>query len=216
MDSPILQTRNLTVHGTPFADLELGAGLTLLTTAREASSSSYSLVLSGRMRPDSGTVLYKGTPAPPKRLFPDIALAGIAEIDSLERLVTVRTVVREQIAWATAWYRPTPRDLDRHEPWRRYASALGLDNLDPARLIGDLDVSTRYRLRVALALVARPEASVLIVDDPDQVRDMNLRAGILERLRELSVSRPVIVVSSNPDLDGLADHACVVTGEVAL
>lgn len=206
MDSTILHTRGLRIHGRTFVDVDVDRGLTLLTTAREASSSSYSLVLSGRMRPGAGEIFLNGTPAKAKVLAKDIACAGVTEIDSLERLVSVRTVVREQIAWASPWYRIVPRSIDDDPGWRRSADILGLD-LDPRTLIGDLDVGQRFLLRVALSLLSRRDPQLLVVDDPDQVRSMELRSEILARLKEVSADLPVLVVSTNPDVDGIADVA---------
>lgn len=207
MDTPILETRNISVRGTHFADITIApdSGLTLLTTARESSSSSYAMVLSGRMRPRTGQIHLNGETAKPKELAKNIALAGVMEIDSLERLVTVRSVVREQIAWASPWYKRVPRDISEHPRWEGAAKHLELD-VEPGALIGDLTVSERFRLRIALALVARPEAKILIVDDPDQVRSMTLRAEILGALNNVARELPVIVVSTNPDFDGLAEH----------
>ncbi|WP_080794730.1 hypothetical protein [Corynebacterium pacaense] len=204
MDPSILHTSSLSIHGRSFVDVDVEQGLTLLTTAREASSSSYSLVLSGRMRPDAGTVLLDGTPAKARQLARHIALAGVTEIDSLERLVTVRAVVREQIAWASPWYRLVPRAIDQDSSWRHYSEMLGLD-LNPGTLVGDLDVGQRFLLRVALSLISRRDPKLLVVDDPDQVRSMQLRSEILSRLKEVSTAVPVLVVSTNPDFDGIAD-----------
>lgn len=211
MNTPILQTFGITIRGTDFADVEIPPtqGLTLLETGRESHASSFSMVLSGRMKA-KGSIELAGQAANTKSLAKHIALAGVSEIDSLERLVNVRTVVREQIAWANPWYRPTPHNLERHPQWVDVAKQLSL-NLDPHAAVGELSVVERFKLRVALALVARPEAAALVVDDPDQVRSMALRAEILESLKVLSEQLPVIVVSPNPDFDDIADFSMPIT-----
>ncbi|AGG66996.1 hypothetical protein [Corynebacterium callunae] len=216
MNTPILTTFGITIRDTDFADVEIPAarGLTLLETGRESHASSFSMVLSGRMKAKAGSIELAGQPAKTSTLAKNIALAGVSEIDSLERLVNVRTVVREQIAWASPWYRPTPRNIDTYEQWVSVAKHLSL-NLDPSQAVGELSVVERFKLRVALSLVARPQAAALIVDDPDQVRSMTLRAEILESLKELSESVPVVVVSPNPDFDDIADFYLPITDSAA-
>ena len=81
--------------------------------------------------------------------------------------------------------------------------------------MGELSVVERCKLRVALSWVARPQAAALMVDDPDQVRSMTLRAEILESLKELSESVPVVVVSPNPDFDDIADFYLPITDSAA-
>lgn len=81
--------------------------------------------------------------------------------------------------------------------------------LDDAALrstaVGKLDVLSRFRLRVALALIARPDARLLIVDDIDQLRSNRLRRQFLRTLANASQTLPIIAVSANADTDGLAD-----------
>ncbi|AMA00332.1 ATP-binding cassette domain-containing protein [Corynebacterium glutamicum] len=213
MNTPLLRSSGLSIRDTPFADVEIApdSGLTLLSTGRESQSSSFSLVLSGRMRASTGTIELNGEPIKATKLAKHVALAGIPEIDSLERLVTVRTVVREQLAWSSPWYLMVPRDISDSGRWVDVEKHLGL-NLDPKTLIGDLSVLERFKLRIALALLARPEAQLLVVDDPDQVRSMELRAEVLHALKGVAEDLPVVVVSTNPDFDSLADTALTITG----
>lgn len=213
MNTPLLRSSGLSIRDTPFADVEIApdSGLTLLSTGRESQSSSFSLVLSGRMRASTGTIELNGEPIKATKLAKHVALAGIPEIDSLERLVTVRTVVREQLAWSSPWYLMVTRDISDSGRWVDVEKHLGL-NLNPKTLIGDLSVLERFKLRIALALLARPEAQLLVVDDPDQVRSMELRAEVLHALKGVAEDLPVVVVSTNPDFDSLADTALTITG----
>lgn len=215
MNTPLLKTSGISIRNVDFADVEIypHSGLTFFTTERESQSSSFSMVLSGRMKPPTGSVELNGTSAKPAKLAKEIALAGVIEIDSLERLVTVRTVVREQLAWSSPWYLMVPRDLEDSGRWVDLEKQLDL-SLAPSTLIGDLRVVDRFKLRIALALLSRPEAQMLIVDDPDQVRSVKLRSEIMHELKKISEKLPVVVVSTNPDLDGIADTAYAVTGEL--
>ena len=65
--------------------------------------------------------------------------------------------------------------------------------------VGDITPLERFRLRVLLALISRPEAKLLIVDDIDQVRDMKLRKLLLSDLRGVAVHLPVMVNTVNEE-----------------
>jgi len=49
-----------------------------------------------------------------------------------------------------------------------------------------------------LALLARENASALVVDDIDQLRSLELRDRMIARLRPLSGDLPVVVSTVNP------------------
>ncbi|WP_224400406.1 ATP-binding protein [Corynebacterium poyangense] len=181
------------------------SGLSLIHSYRESQSTTLSLVLAGRMRCYDGTVhLWQPEHVTaPRQRAQHIALAGVPEIDSLERVVKVKTAVREQLAWATSWWRPTPAVEDSHYP--EIMRLLEVD-IDLNQQIGSLRTRDRFLLRITLALLARPDARLLIVDDIDQVKSMTVRDEVLERLRNLSTRVPIIVNSSNPDYAGITDR----------
>ena len=55
------------------------------------------------------------------------------------------------------------------------------------------------RLRVLLALIARPDAPLIIVDDPDQLRNFELRKEFIDNLRDVAELKPVLVNSVNKE-----------------
>ncbi|MBC3185460.1 hypothetical protein H7347_02540 [Corynebacterium sp. zg-331] len=184
----------------------VGPGLTLLRNRRENYHTALSLTLAGRRRPSAGSVTLDHRGKTVQRhadLFRLVALAGAVEVDALDRIVPVRAVLREQIAWASPWWRHVGKNLLDHDLVRPWLEPLGLD-IDLDAKVGEISPHDRFRLRVLLALVARTDAAVLIVDDIDQVRDMRLRDEILTELRELSLSLPVIASTVNPDNTGIA------------
>ncbi|AGF72596.1 hypothetical protein [Corynebacterium halotolerans] len=199
----------------PF-DLSLPAtGLTLVQTRRESRSTTLALTLAGRMRVKGGTVTLHdaaGTTVAdtPRHRTRRVALAGVPEIDGLERLVPVRTVVREQLAWTGSWFARTPRDMGDTD-FSAWAGLLGL-TVEPGDKVGDLPPAQRLRLRIMLALLARPRAGLLLIDDIDQLRSLADRRDLLRDLRQVAQRLPVTVFSSNPDLDGLADTVVDLTG----
>ena len=177
MTSPILRVNDLIVRPEdPQLTFECAAGLTLLVCARESGASTLSMTLAGRFTPASGDIDISGARTTRER-FRAVALAGVTLIDSLERSVTVREVIREQVAWAQPWYKRVPKDILTHplvEPW---LEPMDLSELDPSLSVAELDTLTRLRLRVLLALTSRPNASLLVVDDPDQLRNIELRGA---------------------------------------
>ncbi|KQB85858.1 hypothetical protein [Corynebacterium lowii] len=184
----------------------VGSGLTLLRNSRENFHTALSLTLAGRRRPTAGTVTLEHRGVTVERhadLFRLVALAGATEVDSLDRSVPARAVLREQVNWASPWWKHVGKDLWEHDLVRPWLEPLGLD-IDLSTPVGELHPHDRFRLRVLLALVSRKDAAVLVVDDVDQVRDMELRDEILMELKELSLSLPVIASTVNPDFSGIA------------
>lgn len=206
MTSPIFRVNDLIVRPEdPQLTFECAAGLTLLVCARESGASTLSMTLAGRFTPASGDIDISGARTTRER-FRAVALAGVTLIDSLERSVTVREVIREQVAWAQPWYKRVPKDILTHplvEPW---LEPMDLSELDPSLSVAELDTLTRLRLRVLLALTSRPNASLLVVDDPDQLRNIELRGALLESLRGVAQTLPVVVASVNPDIGDHAEH----------
>lgn len=203
----VMQVRELHLGSQWPGDFTIpGNGLSIIHTDREAKATTLALILAGRMTSPAGSVtLYDadGTElantARARGRY--IALAGVSEIDSLERLVTVRTVVREQLAWAGKWWSRAPKDISSTS-FGTFSTIMGLD-VDPEAFVGKIPPVDRLRLRICLALIARPTARMLIVDDIDQVRSMKDRAVVLRSLQELAEHRPVLTFSSNPDPEGL-------------
>lgn len=201
--SAILSAQDLVLRsGDDPESFDIGRGLTLLNTARESDSTLLSLALAGRFNPAGGTILLDGEPTTHRDRFRDIALAGVPEIDSIDRLVRVRDAVREQIAWSQGFFKRTPHRseaIKAHPHVEKWLEPLQLEELDLLAKVGDITPLERFRLRVLLALISRPEAKLLIVDDIDQVRDMKLRKLLLSDLRGVAVHLPVMVNTVNEE-----------------
>lgn len=96
---PVVSTRGLILTtGQPVPDFNTAPGLTLCHVSREASATVLALTLAGRMRQKQGDILLEGVASTARQRYRTAALAGVTAIDSLERLVSARTVVREQLA----------------------------------------------------------------------------------------------------------------------
>lgn len=205
----LLATEGLVLaNARPKVDIRVGEGLTLLHSGRESSSTMWAMTLAGRMKQKSGQIFVEGETVTASQLHKAVALAGVPQLDSLEREVSVASIVREQVAWASPWYKRVPRNIAHIGQFMSIAELLRLD-LDfenaPQFSAGSLSPFERFQLRVALAMVARPEAKLLVIDDVDQLRSMELRATVLRRLAEVAQEIPVLVVSANTDDAGVCD-----------
>ena len=212
--APVLSVRDLALHkGDAPYSFDVHPGLTLLETSRESGATTLSLALAGRFSPADGTVALGGPGgvSSTRRRFASVALAGVPLIDTLERAVSAREAIREQVAWAQPFFSRVPRDILGHQLVEPWLAPLGLEGLDPARTVGELSNLDRMRLRVLLALVGRREAKLLIVDDPDQLRSHALRNELLLNLGDVSEHVPVLVTSVNPDPEVIADEVIDLT-----
>lgn len=205
----LLATEGLVLaNARPKVDIHVGEGLTLLHSGRESSSTMWAMTLAGRMKQKSGQIFVEGETVTASQLHKAVALAGVPQLDSLEREVSVASIVREQVAWASPWYKRVPRNIAHIGQFMSIAELLRLDlDFENASQFnaGSLSPFERFQLRVALAMVARPEAKLLVIDDVDQLRSMELRATVLRRLAEVAQEIPVLVVSANTDDAGVCD-----------
>ena len=166
-------------------------GFNFLQVGRESSATTLAMTLAGRYKQHSGSVDGPG--------FKRTALAGVHMIDSLDRQIPVRDLLREQIAWSQPFFKPTPRRPLEHDAVTRWLEPLGLEDLEEKTKVGELHVLNRFRLRILLALVSRPDAELLIVDDVDQIRDMSLRSELLDNLHTVAEDVAVLVISANEE-----------------
>ena len=203
---PIFNVRDLVLRkGDDPLTFDTYDGLTLLITEREVGSTTLCMTLAGRFSQKSGDV-HVGDASKPRQRFKKVALAGTTLLDSLERQVDTREVIREQVAWAQPFFKFVPKDILSHDLVKPWLEPLRLTDLDPSLDVGDLTVQDRFRLRVLLALVARKNAVAIVVDDIDQIRSAELRQELLDDLLTLSRHLPVVVSTVNEDPGNHADH----------
>lgn len=209
-DAAFLRVQELVVAtGQRVPDFELDTTLNLLWIGREASATTTMLTLAGRMKPAQGSVELRTQRGAildsPRELGKHIALAGAPTIDGLDRNVRLRTYIREVSAWSQPWYKLTPRHSSKIDEWQKIAELFEFDVPEKA-FVGELNPTHRFIFRIALALLARPHAELVVIDDLDQVRSLDIRAELIEHLRILAQSTPVIAASTNPDIDNQFDR----------
>lgn len=190
-------------------------GLTLLHHDRENFATSLSLALAGRLNISAGSIVLdtgEGEFETARQRFRRVALAGAREVDSLERAVPTEEIVREQISWQAPALSRAPRRALADRRYTRWAQLLGLD-IEPSTTPGGLRVIDRFLLRIALALVARPDADILVVDDVDQIKDAGAQATVLAALASLAQHVPVVAATVNTGGDQLAASVVTLTSE---
>lgn len=209
-DTPFFEVSDLVVAtGHTVPNFSLDTRLNLFQTGRESSATTTMLTFAGRMKPKAGTITLRSDSGEeyvtPRAIGAHVALAGVSSIDGLDRGVKAKTFVREVAAWSSPWYRNTPHDVTKISEWNRITDLIDLP-FDLDSTVGSLSPSRRFIFRVALALLARPEPALLVVDDIDQVRSLSIRNELIVELRDLSEHVPIIVASTNPDTDHQFDR----------
>lgn len=174
-------------------------GLTNLTGAGGSGRTALALVLSGRMKPSSGELTVLGETRR-SHIQKRVAVAGIEQIDLLERSVTVRDVLNENKSWERPWWKFYSRSSegDLHYYCQEVYGERDLPPLDS--YISQLPALDKLLLRVSLALkpAHHHEIEMLIMDDLEQVHRFADREFLLHRLDELSERMTVVVNSVNP------------------
>lgn len=174
-------------------------GMTVLAGSGRSGRTALSLVLSGRMKPTSGSVEVLGL-SDRRQIWRHVALAGVDPLDEMPRSVRVYDILTENIAWSKPWYIPVRRaGVDE---LREIAGLVyGSRDLPPLDAwVSDLSSLDRLLLRISLAL--RPahggQIRMLVMDNLEQIyeeRDQDILLAILGRLAE---TMPVILNSVNP------------------
>jgi len=179
-------------------DLAIEPGTLNLITGRAGSGkTSLLLTLAGRMKPNRGsqlTVLGRRLPAHAVGVQHRSGAVGIHGLDDLDEEVTVGATVREREAWLAHWYQivRTPDDARVAEVC---APVFGDSPAPKAKqLIHELDEADNLLLRIALAMLSKPE--LLVVDDIDALHDTDSRRRVWEALHGLADAGLTIVVSA--------------------
>lgn len=185
-------------------------GLTNLLGKGGSGRTALALILSGRMKPTGGSLRVLGE-SKPKPIRSRVAIAGVEQIDLLERSVTVQDVLTESMSWSKPWFKPmrkaTQEDLERFCNY-----VYGDRDLPPLdAYISQLDNLDKIMLRISLALLPADNKPVelLIMDDIEQVHENDDRAILLQVLERLSRDIPVVVNSSNPIVGPVEPHKVI-------
>ncbi|MGP5659386.1 ABC transporter ATP-binding protein [Corynebacterium falsenii] len=184
-------------------DFEIPAqGLTNLLGAGGSGRTALALVLSGRMKLSDGHLEVLGM-TKHTHIQKHVAIAGVDQIDLLERSVKVQDILTENKAWQKVWFAPT-RKADEDDLREFCGYVYGDRDLPPLDVyISQLTNLDKQLMRISLALHPAHGGPIemLVMDDLEQVREMGDREVLLHMLQRISNDIPVVVNSVNPITD---------------
>ncbi len=154
------------------------------------------LTLAGRMKAENGDleVLGHALPRNAREVQKRTAIAGFADIDSLEPSVTVGQAVRERLAWLAPWFSFLGKPTD-WQVTRACAPVFGDAEVPAAStVIWNLGEAEHFLLRLSLAMLSEP--NILFVDDIEQVHSADARRLVWERLAAIAASGTTVVVGA--------------------
>jgi ribose transport system ATP-binding protein len=189
-------------------DFELRAGEVMaLLGENGAGKSTLVKVLSGLVRPDSGTIEIDGSPA---ELYPSARsqAAGVAvvhqEYSSVPTLTVAENLVLGQAGVPALWL---PHRLNARA--RELLAPVGLEHLDPRTPVERLTVAEMQLLEIARLLVR--DARILIFDEPTAAladREIERVLSVIKRLA--SEGRSIVYVTHRlPEVFRIADRVTV-------
>ena len=216
--APLLAVRDLTVsfggargarvRGIEGVELEVAAGETVgLVGGSGAGKSTVARAVAGLVTPERGRIELDGVdllaarPREARRLRRALHLVFQDPYAALPPSSTVASIVAEPLVI----HRTCP---DRAEREARVVDALGAVRLATRHLRSyphQLSGGERQRVALARALVARPR--LVLADEPTQMLDASLRAGMVDLLGELAAEHGLAVLHITHDL-ALAARSC--------
>ena len=187
----------------PPTSLEAARGeLLLVQGPRQDQRTALALTLSGRMRPNSGSIDWDGS-ARIKMLRQTSSVVDSPGVNEPEQHLSVRDLVTEDLALVPRRHRGALRST----PWLQRNNFEDIAGLWTEQL----PAGRRVELLTALAL-ANPDTGLLVVDSPD--RHSGDAADWLPRLAELAhdAGRPLAVVATVTRIPDGWTGPCAVIG----
>lgn len=166
------------------ADLELGAGLTLLLGPNGSGKSTLLRLAAGIERPDAGHVAVLGKDLWVEEVAARKELAYVPEQPDLTPYATIDEILR-----LVCRLRGEPAATGRG-----ILEAVGLGPLS-RRSVRELSMGQRRRVALAAAMVGRPR--VLLLDEPLEAMDRVIRDAILGWVERARLSGAAVVVAGH-------------------
>lgn len=204
-DEYVVLARGLGVtasEGPVFGPIDIAvpaAGITVFSGHGGSGRTALALTIAGRMKASEGQLMVLGH-TERKDIRPRVAIAGVDQIDEIDRNLTVSNVLTEHLYWTRNPLKRTKK-VDEEYLESIASDFYGTRSLPPLdAFISQLPGIDRLMLRVALALhpASKEEIGLLVVDDLEQVHEIDERMLLLSRLVEVSYRIPVIINAVNP------------------
>lgn len=214
MPDPVLEARGLSksyggVHALRDVNLTCQPGrVHALLGENGAGKSTLVNVLTGKIAPDAGELLMDGGPvrfAGPRQAF----AAGISAVYQ-ELTVLPDMSVADNVMLGQEVHRRGVLRRDRQREAAREALArVGLGDLAPSTVAGELSLANQQLVEIARALVRR--SRLIILDEPSAVLSGDKLAGLHTVVRELAESGTSIVYITHllDEVAALADDVTV-------
>lgn len=183
-------------------------GVTILSGKGGSGRTALALTLAGRMKADSGTLEVLGH-SKLRDIRTRVAIAGVEQVDLLDRDVTVRTLLSEHLNWSLPWWH-LAKKADEEYLEDIAGAVFGPRSLPPIdAYVSALPGLDRHLLRMALALQPAHghDTELLVIDDLEQIHEIADRNLLLLRVGEIAKDIPVVVNATNPIPDNLIDIA---------
>nr|WP_205570508.1 ATP-binding cassette domain-containing protein [Corynebacterium lactis] len=174
-------------------------GVTILSGKGGSGRTALALTLAGRMKPDSGSLEVLGH-TKLSEIRTRVAIAGVEQVDLLDRDVTVRAVLTEHLNWSKPWW-SRARRADEAYLENLAGAVFGPRSLPPLdAYISSIPGLDRHLLRMALALQPAhgQDIEMLVIDDLEQIHELADRNLLLLRVGEIAKDIPVVVNATNP------------------
>lgn len=174
-------------------------GVTVLSGTGGSGRTALALTISGRMKPDEGFLEVLGY-TKRSEIRNRVAIAGVEQVDMLDRDVTVRALLTEHLNWSRPWW-SLARTADEDYLEEIAAEVYGPRSLPPIdAYVANLTGMDRHLLRMALALhpANGHDIEMLVVDDLEQIHEISGQHFFLQRVYAISKDMPVVVNAVNP------------------
>ncbi len=221
MKPPVLAVRDLAKRFDGFmavdgVDLEVRAGETVaLIGPNGAGKTTFYNLISGRMRPTRGSIVFEGrdvTGLPPHRMS-RLGLSRSFQINNIFEELTVRENVEVAL---TALHRKSwrlfasrTRDAALYQEADGVLARLGLAELAPTRA-GVLSYGDKRLLEIAIVLATRPQ--LVLLDEPTAGMTPDETRAVTRLIREIADSGDQTFVVTEHDMEvvfELADRIVV-------
>lgn len=191
-------------------------GVTILSGSGGGGRTALALTIAGRMKPGSGELNVLGH-TKRSEIRNRVAIAGVEQVDLLDRDVTVKTLLTEHLNWSRHWW-SIQKSADQEYLETIAGDVFGPRSLPPLKAyVSELHGVDKHLLRMALALhpANGHDIELLVVDDLEQIHEIADQHLLLARLGEISRDIPVIVNAVNPLPEGLINIQRVIELDTA-
>ncbi len=200
MSDPVLQTQNVRFkyeRNTPdvLDDVTMSIGRNVKTAilgANGAGKSTLFSILNALRKPDSGEVLYNGSPLSYRKKNINRMRSEVSILFQNPNDMLFRPIVEQDVA-----YGPENMKLPKDEVQKRVDDALFAVGMSEFRKSPTMKLSYGQRKRITLAGVLAMKPKVLIMDEPTAGLDPQMACEVMEIAEQLYRSGVTVIMSSH-------------------